>query len=195
MHVAMMLVAHLSLGAGASSATDALKERDAEIRKALPPAEHVMTAAEKTKIEDLLTQAVDLPAMAQASLGKRWEKVAEADRKKYVKAFSTRFKKASEGEIDFYRSAEIAYAAETPAEGSAEGDVNVPTTLTLKDEPTPIVYTVRKEAGGYRIVDLSVDGVSTVENYRASFGKVFDKDGIEGLVAKLQKEPPKPVGK
>jgi len=103
-----------------------------------------------------------------------------------------RFKKASEGELDFYRSSEITYAAEGAADGD---DVDVPTTLTLKDEPTPIVYRVRKEGAGYKIVDLSVDGVSTVENYRSSFGKIFDKEGIDGLVARLQKEPPKPVGK
>ncbi len=192
MHAAVMVVSCLAATAG--TATETLKARDAEIRKALPPADHVMTAAEKSRIEELLTQAVDLPAMAQASLGKRWEKVAEGDRKKYVKAFSARFKKASEGEIDFYRSAEITYGAETPAEDGS-GDVNVPTTLTLKDEPTPIVYTLRKVGAGHRIVDLSVDGVSTVENYRASFGKIFDKEGIDGLVARLQKEPPKPVGK
>jgi phospholipid transport system substrate-binding protein len=192
MHAAVMLATFLTM---AGSATEALKARDAEIRKALPPADHVLSAAEKLKIEDLLTQAVDLPAMAQASLGKRWEKVADADRKKYVKAFSTRFKKASEGEIDFYRNSEIAYDAEAAADDGTEGDVNVPTTLTLKEEPTPILYTVRKEGTTYKIVDLSVDGVSTVDNYRASFGKVFDKDGIDGLVAKLQKDPPKPVGK
>ena len=73
--------------------------------------------------------------------------------------------------------------------------MNVPTTLTLKDEPTPVVYTVRKEGAGYKIVDLSVDGVSTVDNYKSSFGKIYDKEGIDGLVTRLQKEPPKPVGK
>ncbi len=154
-----------------------------------------MTAGEREKLEELLIQAVDLPGMAKDSLGKRWDKVSEADRKRYVRAFSARFKKASEGEIDFYRSSEITYAAETPSTDGTDGDVNVPTTLTLKDEPTPVVYTVRKEGAGYKIVDLSVDGVSTVDNYKSSFGKIYDKEGIDGLVTRLQKEPPKPVGK
>ncbi len=132
-----------------------------------------------------------MPAMAKDALGKRWDKVSETDRKRYVKAFSERFKKASEGEIDFYRNTEIAYGSETPS----GDDIQVPTTLTLKGEPTPVVYTMRKEGGGFKIVDLSVDGVSTVENYRSSFGRVFDKDGISGLITKLQQEPAKPVGK
>jgi phospholipid transport system substrate-binding protein len=192
MHLALMAFV---LAVSADSATDTLKARDAEIRKALPPADHVVTAGEREKLEDLLIQAVDLPAMAKDSLGKRWEKVSESDRKRYVRAFSARFKKASEGEIDFYRSSAITYAPETPSTDGTDGDVNVPTTLTLKDEPTPVVYTVRKEAAGYKIVDLSVDGVSTVDNYKSSFGRIYDKEGIDGLVSRLQKEPPKPVGK
>ena len=188
MHAAVMALA--ILGAQAS-ATEALKARDAEIRKALPPADHPLTGAEKARLENLLIRAVDMPAMARDALGKRWDQISESERKRYVKAFSERFKKASEGEIDFYRNTEISYGPET---ASGE-DVQVPTTLTLKGEPTPVVYTMRKEAAGYKIVDLTVDGVSTVDEYRSSFGRVFDKEGIRGLIAKLQKEPPKPVGK
>ena len=182
----------VSASGQAGPATEALKARDAQIRKALPPAEQALTAAEKGKLEEVLTAAVDLPGMAKDALGKRYEKLSEADRKRYERAFAARFKKASEGEIDFYRSTEISYGAETQSAGTGTvGDVDVPTTLTLKGEPTPIVYTVRKEAAAYKIVDLSVDGVSTVENYRSSFGKIFDKEGLNGLVARLQKDPEK----
>lgn len=184
---ALALSLALSLAATTpGAATEALKARDAEIRKALPPPDHKLTAKEKLRLEDLLTAAVDLPAMAQAALGKRFEKLTEADRKRYIKAFSARFKKASEGEIDFYRGTEITYGAEAPGDGA---DVTVPTTLTIKGEPTPVMYTVRQEGSGHKIVDLSVDGVSTVENYRASFGKIFDKEGAEGLVSRLAREP------
>ncbi len=188
MHAAMMGLAFL---AAQTTATETLKARDVEIRKALPPADHTLTSGEKSKLENLLTRAVDMPAMARDALGKRWDKVSESERKRYVKAFSERFKKASEGEIDFYRNTEIAYSSEIPS----GDDIQVPTTLTLKGEPTPVVYTLRKEGPAFKIVDLSVDGVSTVENYRSSFGRIFDKDGIAGLIAKLQQEPTKPVGK
>jgi len=185
MHAAVMA---LGLLAAQTTATDVLKARDAEIRRALPPAEHTLTSAEKNKLENLLVRAVDLPAMAKDALGKRWDKISESERKSYVKAFSERFKKASEGEIDFYRNTEISYGSENP---SGE-DIQVPTTLTLKGEPTPVVYTVRKEGEVFKIVDLSVDGVSTVENYRSSFGRIFDKNGIHGLIAKLQQQTAHP---
>jgi phospholipid transport system substrate-binding protein len=169
------------------SATEALKARDAQIRKALPPGDAEPSAAEKLKLEDVVTRIVDLQAMAMASLGKRYEGLTEAQKRKYQKAFATRFKHASESQIDFYRTTTITYGPEA----TVGSDVTVPTTLTSKGEPTPVLYTMRKEASGWKMVDLTIDGVSTVDNYRSSFAKVMEKDGIDGLVRRLEKDSTK----
>jgi phospholipid transport system substrate-binding protein len=122
--------------------------------------------------------------MATASLGKRYAGLTEAQKRKYQKVFAERFKHASETQIDYYRSTTIEYG---PEEKSGD-DVTVATTLTSKGEPTPIVYTMRKEASGWRMVDLTIDGVSTVDNYRSSFAKVMEREGINGLIQRLQRD-------
>jgi phospholipid transport system substrate-binding protein len=131
-----------------------------------------------------------MPAMAKDAVGKRWDALSAADRKRYVSAFEGFFRKASEGEIAGFRNSQIDYGAET----SSGDDVQVPTTLTLKGEPTPVIYTLRKEGEGYKIVDLTIDGVSTVDNYKSSFGKEIDKNGIGGLISKLHDRTTHPVG-
>jgi ABC-type transporter MlaC component len=125
-----------------------------------------------------------------------------------VSAFSAFFKKASEGEIDSFRNSTITYDKET----AAGDDVQVSTTLTTyradagagatdasgggsgSGEPTPVVYTLRQEGTKFKIVDITIDGASTVEGYRSSFGKIFDKDGIDGVIAKLHDRTIHPVG-
>jgi phospholipid transport system substrate-binding protein len=169
------------------SATEALKLRDAQIRKALPPGDAEPTAAEKAKLEEVVTRIVDLQAMAVASLGRRYEGLSEAQKKKYQKAFSTRFKHASESQIDFYRTTTITYGPED----KVGDDVTVATTLTAKGEPTPVIYKMRREASGWKMVDLTIDGVSTVDNYRSSFAKVMEKEGIDGLVRRLERDSTK----
>jgi phospholipid transport system substrate-binding protein len=59
--------------------------------------------------------------------------------------------------------------------------------VVVKGEPTEISYTMRHQKDGWRIVDITVDGVSTVANYRSSFARVISKDGVEGLIRKLEK--------
>ncbi len=86
-------------------------------------------------------------------------------------------------QLDDYRTARIEYL---PEERDGER-VRVPTRLTVKEETTPVTYVLRPQKGGWRIVDLVVDGVSTVENYRASFARVIAKEGVDGLAARLER--------
>jgi ABC-type transporter MlaC component len=198
-HAAVMA---LGLVVAQTSATDALKARDAEIRKALPPGNQPITEAKRQRLAAVLTKSVDLPGMAQDAMGKRWQRLSPTERKKYVAAFSAAFRKASEGQIDSYRNSTITYDNETAVGGDAPNDVQVSTTLTIYradagvtdtsdggtggGEPTPVVYTLRHEGTAYKIVDVTVDGASTVAGYVTSFGRTYDKDGIAGLISKLQ---------
>ncbi len=70
---------------------------------------------------------------------------------------------------------------------AGDGVVNVPTRVVVKGEPTEITYAMRREKDGWRIVDIVIDGVSTVANYRSSFNRVIAKDGVEGLITRLER--------
>ena len=65
--------------------------------------------------------------------------------------------------------------------------MQVPTRVVVKGEPTDIAYRMRRSPGSWRIVDIIVDGVSTVENYRSSFPRVIQKEGVDGLIHRLER--------
>jgi len=179
MHVAFFLAAALAAQGGA---TDALKERDAEIRAALPERGEPTPEARK-KIESIITRTVDLEGMLQQALGARWKETAPKQRQRLVAAFEKRFRNLSGKELDSYRSTQVEYLPEKE-EGGA---VTVPTKVVVQGEPTEIAYAMKQEKGGWRIVDIVVDGVSTVQNYRSSFNRVIQKEGVEGLIKRLEK--------
>ena len=54
---------------------------------------------------------------------------------------------------------------------------------------------MRRSAGDWRIVDIVVDDVSTVDNYRSSFGRIIKKEGMDGLINRLNKGTVKQAGK
>jgi phospholipid transport system substrate-binding protein len=165
------------------SATDALKARDAEVRAQLPPPGTELTPKMRAKLEDTLTKAVDIEGMAKSALGKHWDEQSPEKRKKFLKAFLSRFKKVSGDQLDSYRSSKTEFGPE-----EREGDlVKVPTTLTVKGEPTRVVYVMRQVGNSWRIVDIIVDDVSTVQNYRSSFSKIIAKEGFDALIARLSK--------
>jgi phospholipid transport system substrate-binding protein len=175
-----------ALGA-ADGATEALRARDAEIRAALPPPGAEVTPAVRRRIEAIVTRAVDVRGMVQASLENRWPQISEPQRRRLVTAFENRFRRTSSSEFDTYRSTQIDYRPEVDGGG---GTIQVPTRLVVKGEPTEITYTMRRERDTWRIVDITVDGVSTVANYRSSFARIISKEGVEGLIKRLERGGP-----
>lgn len=182
MHLALSLIAILA--AARPTPTEVLKARDAEIRAHLPKPGEELTPQQRAKLEDILTRAVDLEAMAKAALGKHWDEQPPAKRKQFLKAFINRFKRVSGDQIQSYRESQTKFGPEEKLDGL----VKVPTELTIKGEPTEVVYVMKPEGNTWRIVDIVIDGVSTVENYRSSFSKIIAQEGFDALIARLSKK-------
>jgi len=178
--LALALAALLAAG---GNATEALRARDAEIRSALPAGGGEPDEGARRRIEAIVARTVDTRAMLETALGPRWKQIGEAQRRRLQAAFEKRFRAVGSAQLDDYRSARIEYL---PEERDGER-VRVPTLLTVRGESTPVAYVLKPEKGGWRIVDVVVDGVSTVGNYRASFARVIAKEGVEGLAARLER--------
>ncbi len=164
--------------------TEVLQQRDAEIRAALPPAGSPLGEEARRRLERIFGETVDLEGMAREALGARWGKMTGKQRRRLLAAFEKRFKRIGTDGLDDYRQTQIEYA---PEERVSEDVVKVPTRVEAKGETAEITYAMRRDRESWRIVDIVVDGVSTVENYRGSFARVIAKEGVEGLIRRLDK--------
>ncbi len=181
MHPTLILLM-ATLATAPQSATDVLKARDAQIRKTLPPTGD-LTATARSQLQDAVMKIVDTEAMAKASLGKAWESEPKAEQKRFMKVFDSRLRQAITQEVDFFNASQIDYQPEKDVPQGTE----VPTQMTVKGDTTEVDYVLKQIPAGWRIVDIVVDGVSTTQNYRSSFGKVIAKEGWDGLIARLAK--------
>ena len=178
----LTLLFALSAGEGAG-AIQALQARDQEIRAQLPPAGQEVSPEARAKADAVLTRLVDVDGIAKAALGDRWTKLSGKDRARFLSAFERRFKQAIGEQLDAYRSANVTYGDE-----KKQGNkVLVSTQLQIRGEPTEVTYAMQSGGKGWRIVDIVIDGVSTVDNYRTSFAKVISQEGINGLIERLSK--------
>ena len=64
-------------------------------------------------------------------------------------------------------------------------------------QPIPIDYSMYKTSFGWKVYDVSIDGVSLVTNYRSSFSSTIRQNGIDGLIKTLASQsahvPAKPA--
>ncbi len=71
--------------------------------------------------------------------------------------------------------------------GSVEkGKVKVKTEVTQAGGAAiPLDYSLRRGKEGWQVYDIQVDGISLVTNYRSSFDREINKNGVEGLIKLL----------
>lgn len=48
-------------------------------------------------------------------------------------------------------------------------------------------YTVKQKGGRYKMLDMSIEGVSTVFTQKSEFGSVLSENGVEGLFDRLER--------
>lgn len=52
----------------------------------------------------------------------------------------------------------------------------------------PVDYAMRLTLEGWKIYDVTIDGVSLVRTYRAEFQPIVGSSGVEGLIQRLAKQ-------
>lgn len=65
-------------------------------------------------------------------------------------------------------------------------EVEVSAYLPDEDITTRVVF-VWERASAWQVVDVRIDGASLVADYRNQFGRMINKDGVDGFIAKLER--------
>jgi phospholipid transport system substrate-binding protein len=145
--------------------------------------------AEPGKMYDLVSELIfphfDFAIMAQWVLGDSWAGADEATRA----AFVDQFRKLL---VRTYATALLEFSDQTISYPDADAAM-VATTATVKQEITqpgsssiPIVYRLHNKTGEWKVFDVSVDGVSLIKTYRASFAAAIKNDGLPALIQSLE---------
>jgi len=123
-------------------------------------------------------------AMTALALGQSWNKATPEQKKRLTEEFRTLL-------VRTYASALAAYSEQKfdfrplrakPTDTDVTVQVRV---LQAGAQPVPIDYSMEKTAGGWKVYDVMVGGVSLVANYRTEFNNVVRQSGIDGLVKNL----------
>lgn len=166
----------------AAKIREMFEERDREIKSILSGQE-TLTEKERTRLKKVINQNIDFSAMGRAALGPLWSDLSQQQQQTFLDTFSEIVRTRSLANLEIYR-AEVTYQDVT-----VEGDsARVSTTTTYDDVKTPVAYVLAKENGSWRVVDIVLDDISTVDSYARSFQTVIRKRGFDALMESLEKK-------
>jgi phospholipid transport system substrate-binding protein len=133
----------------------------------------------------LLAQNLDIPVIARFALGRYWNNSSVEQRKIYLSAFTVfvvRTYAVRRGGINVNR---LDVLGTNPV---GKKDVLVRCQISLADKkPVNTNWRMRESAGTFRILDLSVEGISMAMTLRHEFASVVGRHGIGSLIDLLKK--------
>lgn len=193
----LILVALMTPGVAAAasgteqSPVDVVREATDKVMEALR-AHHKEYARDPSRLRELITRIatsrIDLDYIGRYVLGPHWRHATPEQKARFRKAFASYV-------INTYIRAMIRYADAKvqvlpPREGVSKSRiVRVSTVVRRKNaEPVSIDYRLHRKDGKWLVVDVIVEGVSLIINYRRTFGSAIEREGIDRLIDELEEK-------
>ena len=138
----------------------------------------------KERLRTITAQDFDSPGIAQFVLGRHWRSASDAEREQFVKAFeeymvqvyATRFRQFSGAVLKVVGQRQDGQSAVVSTEiEQASGQ-----------PPAKVIWQVAKQPNGFKITDVSIEGISQAVTYRQEFSSVIEQHG--GQVSALTQE-------
>ena len=135
-------------------------------------------------IRKTLDERFDWEEMARRSLAKYWAQRTEEEKKEFVNLFTDLLERTYVDKVvEGYSGEKIIYEGENIE--SAYGTLKV-IIVTKKNTNIAVEYKLRKGGDQWLIYDVSIEGVSLVNNYRAQFDSIMTKVSYANLAKMLK---------
>lgn len=171
--IAIFLTFHINL-AVAKSADEVVYETTWEVLNQLELNEERLKAEPEyiqTIVRDLIVPHMDFVTMSAVSLGSAWEKLTKDEQSCFSVSFKNLLIERYAYILLSYRNQNIHYQSAEPI--GEKGYVSIRQTLTRPEvKPLILEYRMRPDNDTWKVVDLVVDSVSLLRNYR----KMFDQE-------------------
>lgn len=143
-------------------------------------------------IEKILLPHIDFITASKWVLGQYWDSASKEQKIEFIKAFRTlllRFYSSALTEYLNTHDEKLDMSLMTFQEpGKVEdGQVTVRSEVKPKTgKPVPINYQMLQTSKGWKVYDVSVEGVSVITTYKTSFATEIQQKGLDGLIVSLK---------
>jgi len=138
-------------------------------------------------INKILLPHVDLNHMSRAVLGRvTWGKASAQQKKAFKKQFTDLVVNTYASALTTLDQKRIKFH---PIRGGYKGKTIVQVNSEVDAAgapPLPVVYYLQKKKNRWLVYDLSVDGISLVQSYKAQFVSLVQQQGLSGLIKTLR---------
>jgi phospholipid transport system substrate-binding protein len=168
-----------------------LKKSNAQLDKVLQknkPNWSPEAELERTEVRKLVGSFLDYAELAKRSLGKNWEKITAKQRDEFVDTLRQLVERSYLKQVHGSPNYNIKYDKEEKNGSEADVTATLNTVSRGKKTKVALEYKMLWKEGHWLVYDVITDEQSMLENYRAEFSKIINRDGFEALLKKMRKK-------
>ncbi len=141
------------------------------------------------RIRPLVLDAFDAPRIARFALGRYWRGMSESERNQFTQAFEDYVVHVYAVRFSGYNGERFSVTGAQP-QSATTAMVKSEITQPGGQSPIKLLWQVDRIAERYKIVDVSVEGVSQALTYRDEFASVIERHGgrVADLIAELREK-------
>jgi phospholipid transport system substrate-binding protein len=182
----------LPLAAAAAPASDA--DRDAAKAAVDATVDSVMAVLndeampigqKRSAIEAIAYERFDFTTISKLVLARNWRRMTPAQRQEFEQEFKRHLSVTYGDSLDRYGDETVEI---TDSRAERNGDVTVRSRILGTEEPLSVDYRMRSHNGSWYVIDVIVEGVSLLSNFRSQTQEIISAEGPEGLIQKLREK-------
>ncbi|HBF43708.1 MAG TPA: organic solvent tolerance ABC transporter substrate-binding protein [Desulfobacteraceae bacterium] len=137
----------------------------------------------KSLIRKYVYESFDEKRMSRSALGRHWAKRTDEEKKEFSRLFKELLEDTYLDKVEGYSGEKVIYEGE-----KVDGDygivkVNI---ITKNQKKISVIYRLRKKKDKWSIYDISIEGVSMINNYRTQFNSIIIRSSYKNLIEKLK---------
>jgi phospholipid transport system substrate-binding protein len=136
------------------------------------------------EIREIAYEIFDFQTMSKLVLARNWRKLDPEQRVEFVEEFRRHLSRTYGSRLDRYNQEKVdVYGAQV----EPRNDVTIKTRILGGEfDRAEVAYRFRKREDQWRIIDVVIEGVSLVSNYRSQFAEVLSSGTIDDLLGRLR---------
>jgi phospholipid transport system substrate-binding protein len=134
-------------------------------------------------VRKVVDERFDWGEMSRRALARHWRKRSDKEKKLFIDLFGRLLERTYMDKVGGYSGEKVLYEGER-VDGNY-GIVKVKI-VTKKETEIPVKYRVKKKGGEWLVYDISVQGVSLINNYRKQFNSIILRSSFNDLIKKLE---------
>jgi phospholipid transport system substrate-binding protein len=146
-------------------------------------------AERKRLIRQAVDERFDWEEMSRRTLARHWRDRTEEEKKEFIDLYGKLLEQTYLDKVEGYSGEKVLYESERVDGKYADVTVKI---MTKQETVILTEYRLKAKGDNWLVYDISVEGVSLINNYRNQFNSIIGSSSFKELIKKLKIKVSKP---